>query len=163
MKILLALILTAFVSVASAQTPVAEMANATLIGPEGITITSISVTNAVLQFGIGTTWCTTVTAPKLPLLVSYVSPNPALCPFDPKPNVAKSIVAQQQTASYNVVYHNAGSTNTVTVTVPALPPPPPPPTVNYKLNCTATAAIPVNAPSGTVIPTTNVVCTLVVP
>jgi hypothetical protein len=121
-----------FSTVALAQSPIAEIPNATLIGPEGITITAISIPNAVLQFGIGTTWCTVITGPKLPLLVSYVSPNLALCPFDPKPNVAKSIVAQQQTSTYTVTYTLNGGT--VTKTIPALIPPP----TTWSFNCPAT-------------------------
>lgn len=106
-----------------------QVQNSTLVGPEGITITAISIPSAVFQFGIGTTWCaTTVTAPKLPFLVSYAgTPNTALCATDPASGVVKSIVAVQQSSSYTVTYTINGTSNTngsptaVTVTIPALP------------------------------------------
>lgn len=142
-----------------AQTPVAEITNATLVGPEGITITAISSSTAVLQFGIGTTWCSTITAPKLPLLVSYVSPNPPLCPFDPFVGVAKSIVAQQQATAYTVTYTAAGSTKSVVVTVPALVPPAPK-TATYKITCTATATVPTGTMPAT-LSLTNQTCAAV--
>lgn len=119
-----------------------QIPNSTRIGPEGITITAISSPTAVLQFGIGNTWCaTTVTAPKLPFLVSYTTPpNTALCATDPAPNVVKSIVGGQQTQPYAVTYTINGTATSVTVTIPALPPPVGPTVVSTK-SCTATITL----------------------
>jgi hypothetical protein len=121
-------------AIAIAQVPIAEISNATLVGPEGIVITAISSPTAVLQFGIGSTWCSTITAPKLPLIVSYSTPNLALCPFDPAKNNIKSIVAQQQVTSYTITY-TTGKTSTV-VTIPALTPAVPITNKSWLVTCT---------------------------
>lgn len=158
------LLLAALCVPALAQSPIAEIPNATLIGAEGITITAVSSATAVLQFGIGTTWCTTITAPKLPLLVSWASPNPAVCPFDPIAGIAKSIVAQQQAAAYTVTYTASGSTKKIVVTVPALPPPPPPPapkTTTYTITLQGTFTLTDGAPMPTTLTIANQVITVV--
>lgn len=113
MKLLLFLLLTTFA-------PAAEIQNAYSIGPEGITLTAISSPSAVFQFGVGTTWCaTTFSNPKLPLLISWSSPNTVICPTDPAPGIVKTLVAQQQATAYTVTYTQGGKTTVVTV--PALP------------------------------------------
>lgn len=111
----------------------AQIPNSVLVGPEGITITAVSSPSAVFQFGIGTNWCaTTITSPKLPMLVTYTTPPTlALCAIDPAPGVVKSIVAQQQSSAYTVTYTINGTSTKVTI--PALPVTPTPPT--YVTTC----------------------------
>lgn len=117
-------------------TPIPEIANAVNICTEAQTcvLTAVSNTAAVFQFGAGTTWCQTFTNPKLPITVSWTTPNPALCPYDPIQNVSKTLVAQQTTTAYTVTVTLAGVTTVVPV--PALVPPGPTPVSTFPALCT---------------------------
>lgn len=118
-------------------TPVALMPNSVTICNEGCTITAISTSTAVLQFGVGSTWGQTFTSPKLPLLISYTVPNNILSSFDPAPGIIKGLNAQEQSESYTVTYSLNGKS--VTVAVPALKPvspPAPTPISTFPATCT---------------------------
>lgn len=133
---MLAILLT--VSAAAQTAPVALMPNAVKICTEAqnCDLTAVSNTAAVFQFGAGTgsTWCQTFTNPKLPIAVSYTSPNPALCAYDPAPNVVKTLVAQQAAAAYTVTVTINGAVTVVPV--PALPPSGPVPISTFPALCT---------------------------
>jgi hypothetical protein len=104
-------------------TPTAEVANAVTICSESplCTITAVSDPTAVFQFGASSKWCpTTIRDPALPLVVSYASPNPVLCAFDPDPSVIKTFVGQQMSNAYEVTFTLAGPSTLMVVTVPAL-------------------------------------------
>ena len=118
---ILALILAATMPVSSV--PVGS--GATLCSETNLcVITAVSSPTAALYFGTGTTWCSqSANISKLPLTVSWNSPNLPLCPTDPIPNFAKSIVAVQQSTAYTISYTLNGKAQTP-FTVPALPPPP---------------------------------------
>lgn len=148
-----------------ANTPVAEIANAVQVCAETCTITAISSSTAVAQFGVGSTWCpTTITAPKLPLIVSYTTPNLALCGFDPAPNVQKFIVFQQQSTAYTVGYSINGVAQTPK-TIPALvsTPPPTTPTVTSTISCTTSNVAVTNYSDGTFQVTGTGSCTVATP
>jgi hypothetical protein len=111
----------------SSNSPTGLADNMVEVCPEGGTITAASVSAFVAQFGTSTTWEPpfTFTASFLPFFVYYATPP--LNAFDPAPNVAKQLNAQQQTSNYTVTCSNSPAP----VTVPALPsrgvgtPPPP--------------------------------------
>jgi hypothetical protein len=138
-------LLLALPAIAHTQTPIPEIPNAVPICTEAQTcvLTSVSSTSAVFQFGAGTTWCTTFTNPKLPITVSWTSANPPLCPFDPIPNVVKTLVAQQGTTAYTVGFTLSGQANTKTIA--ALGPTTP----------TITWATPASVPLGTALSATQ--------
>ncbi len=120
-----------FAVLSQAQAP----ANATLIGPEGITITASSASNTTFMFGVGTKF-NTVANPKYPLVVNCGSGFATACALlggDPAQGVAKSIYAVQQAQTYTV------TVNGKPITVPALPPPPIKPVKTW--SCAANTAV----------------------
>jgi hypothetical protein len=142
------LLLLASFAASAQNAPVAKMANAIPIGPEGITITAISNPSALLQFGTGTTWCPAANySHSLWLVVSYLAPNLPLCPFDPAPGLVKEIDAQQAAAAYTVTFTHAGTTTLVTV--PALTATPP---VTTPPGTTPAGPVTITLPSITSLP-----------
>ena len=133
--------------------------HAGLFGIFGCFVTASSTTAAVYQFGAGTTWCQTFTAPTYPIKVSYTNPNTQLCPYDPAPGVVKSLVAGQQATAYTVTTTQNG--HTVVVPIPAHVVPPP--STTYPVTCNGSLVVPAGTPSGTTIPLTGVTCSAVTP
>lgn len=112
-----------FTGVARAQInqfPVAEMPNAVLVCTEvqNCVVTKISIPNAVVQYGLGTTWDSPITSPALPITVSCAHGCPALG-NDPLSGTPKDLVAQQQSVAYTVTLLSG-----TVVTIPASGAPP---------------------------------------
>lgn len=153
----------AIAGAAFAQTPVAEVATPVTICTESqaCVITAISDTTAVLQFGTGSTWCTTITNPKLPLTVSWASANPALCPFDPAVGVNKTLVAQQKATAYTVTFSLAGVTQPPMTVAGLVAVVATSKTTTYAITCKATATLTNGAAMPANLPLTKPACTAV--
>lgn len=121
----------------------AQGPNTVLIGTEGVTVTSVSSSTAVLLFGAGSTW-NTITAAKFPLLIACSGGCPLLG-NDPAPMVPKSLYAQEQATAYTVTLSNGTKK-----TIPALP------VLTYTVTCPPFPA----TLSGTTLTSANLVCTL---
>lgn len=125
----------------TANTPIAEMANAVTVCAEtqACELTAVSNTAAVFQFGAVAAWCQTFTNPTLPIAVSYTSANPALCAYDPAPNVVKTLVVQQMATAFTVTVTLDGTITVVPVPALAVTSPPatgPTPVSTFPALCT---------------------------
>jgi hypothetical protein len=139
--IVFAVLTTCGVGRAQVVTPGPEIANAVVLGQEGITIASVSGNTApvVGQLGVGSTWAPSVTVTPPLYVTCAVAAQCALVGGDAAPGTVKTFVVQRQATSYQVYLQGV----TTPVTVPALPTPTAPDGVTgtYTINGTATLTI----------------------